>query len=56
MVFHSESNYDYHFIVKELRNKFEGEFNCLAENTEKYETLNSLYIEGKIVFIWIVCK
>ena len=29
---------NYHFIVKELGKEFEGEFNCLGENTEKYET------------------
>ena len=25
-VFHKDSNYDYHFIIKELANKFEGKF------------------------------
>ena len=35
MVFQNGSNYDYHFIVKELTKEFEGEFNCLGENTEK---------------------
>ena len=34
IVFHNGSNYDYHFIVKELAEKFEGKFNCLAENIE----------------------
>ena len=26
VVFHNGSNYDYHFIIKELANKFEGQF------------------------------
>ena len=30
------SNYDYHFIIKELAEEFEEQFNCLGENTEKY--------------------
>ena len=36
-VFHNGSNYDYHFIIKELANDFEGELECLGENTEKYK-------------------
>ena len=31
VVFHSGSNYDYHFIIKELSNDFEGQFECLEE-------------------------
>ena len=34
-VFHNGSNYDYHFIIKKLVNKFEGQFECLEENKEK---------------------
>ena len=30
------SNYNYHFIIEELIKIFEGRFNCLGENTEKY--------------------
>ena len=37
VVFQNRSNYDYHFIIKELAKDFEGEFNCLGENTEKYK-------------------
>ena len=33
---HNGSKYDYHFIFKELAEKFEGEFDCLGENMEKY--------------------
>ena len=36
-VFHNDPNYDYHFIIKELENEFEGKFECLGENTEKYK-------------------
>ena len=36
VVFHNGSTYDYHFIAKDLAEEFEGEFECLSENTEKY--------------------
>ena len=36
IVFLNGSTYDYHFIVKKLAEEFEGEFECLGENTEKY--------------------
>ena len=36
VVFHNGSTYDYHFIIKKLAEKFDGEFECLGENTEKY--------------------
>ena len=35
MDFYNERDYDCHFIIKELANKLEGEFNYLRENTEK---------------------
>ena len=37
MVFHIGSIYDYHSITKVLVNEFQGELNCLRENTEKYK-------------------
>ena len=37
-VFDNGSTYDYHFIIKELAEEFEGQFECLGENTEKYIT------------------
>ena len=40
IVFHNGSIYDYHFIIKELVNEFEGNFDCLGENTEKYITFS----------------
>ena len=38
VVFHNGSTYDYHFIIKELVKEFDGNFECLDENTEKYVT------------------
>ena len=40
VVFHNGSTYDYHFIIKELFKEFEGNFDCLGENTEKYITFS----------------
>ena len=41
VLFHNGSTYDYHFIIKELAKEFEGEFECLRENTEKYVTFSA---------------
>ena len=38
IVFHIRSNYDYHFIIKELAEEFKKQFICLWANTEKYIT------------------
>ena len=40
VVFHNGSTYDYHFIIKELAEEFEGQVECLGENTEKYITFS----------------
>ena len=40
VVFHNGSTYDYHFIIKELAEEFEGESECLGEKTEKYITFS----------------
>ena len=40
VVFHDGSTYDYHFIIKELVKEFEGNFDCLGGNTEKYITFS----------------
>ena len=40
VVFHNGSTYDYHLIIKELAKEFEGEIECLGENTEKYITFS----------------
>ena len=37
-VFHYVLKHDYHFIIKELANTSEGQFEYLGENTEKYKT------------------
>ena len=29
---------NYNFIIKKLEEEFDGQFNCLGENTEKYIT------------------
>ena len=47
VAFHNVSDYDYHFIIKELANEFEGNFECLGENTEKLKKF-SVPIEKKI--------
>ena len=47
VIFHNGSTYDYHFIIKELALKFNGNFECLGENTEKYRTF-SVPIKKKI--------
>ena len=40
IVFHNGSTYDYHFIIKELVKEFDGNFECLGQNTEKYITFS----------------
>ena len=47
VVFYNGSTYDPHFIIKELVKKFNGNFECLGENTEKYITF-SLPMKKKI--------
>ena len=50
VVFHNGSKYDYHFIIKELAEEFQGDFEFLIENTEKYITF-SVPIEKKLKII-----
>ena len=38
VMFHNGSTCDYHFIINELAKEFEGKFERLGENTEKYFT------------------
>ena len=40
VIFHNGSTYDCHFIIKELACEFDGNFECLGENTEKYITFS----------------
>ena len=46
VVFHNRSNYDYHFIITELPNKFEGRFQI----TEKHKTF-SVPVEKEVTKI-----
>ena len=57
VVFHNGSTYDYHFIIKELAKEFNGNFECLGENTEKYITF-SVPIKKKIenIDLEMTCK
>ena len=41
VVFHNGSSYDYHFIIKGLAEEFDGDFECLGENKEKYITFSA---------------
>ena len=40
IILHNGYTYDYNFIIKELVKEFEGNFECLGENTEKYITFS----------------
>ena len=40
IAFHNGSTYDYHLTIKELAKEFNGQFELLAENTEKYITFS----------------
>ena len=40
-VFHNGSTYDYHFIINELAEEFEGEFESLGKTSEKYITFSA---------------
>ena len=46
-MFHNGSICDYHFIIKELVKEFQGNFECLGENTEKHISF-SVPIKKKI--------
>ena len=50
IVFRNGSTYDYHFIIKELAEEFEGKLECLGQNTKKYITF-SVSIKKKITKI-----
>ena len=40
LVFHNGSTYDYHFTINEQAKEFDGQFECLGENTVKYITFS----------------
>ena len=50
IAFHNASNYDYHFVTKELTEKFKKQFACLKRNTEKYITF-TVPIEKEVIRI-----
>ena len=50
IIFHNGSNYDYHFIIKEIAVEFEVQFISLVENIEKYITF-TVSIEKKVTRI-----
>ena len=59
IVFHNVFTYDYHFIIKELVKEFDGNFECLGENTEKYITFSvpvKKEIKNKKIIIEITYK
>ena len=39
-MFYNGINYDFHLIIEQLAHNFDGPFNCLGENTEKYITFS----------------
>ena len=47
------SKYDYHFIIKELAEEFDGQLECLAENIEKFITfsvpIKKDFVNGKTI-------
>ena len=59
VVFHKDSNYDYHFIIKELANEFEVKLESLGKNQEKYKTFSvptEMEVIKIIKVITISCK
>ena len=51
VVFHSGSNYDYHFTMKDLVNEVKAIFEFLGRSTKKYKTF-SVPIEKEIKKNW----
>ena len=45
VVFHNGSTYDFQIVIKQLPKDFDGPFNCLDENTEKYITFSICYFK-----------
>ena len=41
IVFHNGSKYDYHFIINKLAKEFNGQLECLGENTGKHITFSA---------------
>ena len=49
-VFHNGSIYDYHFTINQLAKEFDGQLECLGEDTEKYITF-SVPIKKNLIII-----
>ena len=56
LVFHNGSNYDYHFIMKELANEFERQLECLGENIERYRTFSIPIIVTRNNIVWKLAR
>ena len=56
VVFHSGSNYDYHFIIKELANEFKGQCECLGENTKNTKLFLFQYKKKSEKFIKMLMR
>ena len=50
VTFHNGSNYDYHFIIKELGEEFKTKITCFGENAEKC-IIFTVLIEKKVTRI-----
>ena len=50
-VFHEGSNYHHHFVIKELANEFEWQFECIGKSKEKYKNF-SVPIKRAIINIY----
>ena len=54
-VFHNGSTYNYHFIIKELVQEFDGNFECLGKNTESLliviDLCQCLYQNSSIIYL-----
>ena len=48
LVFHNDSNYDYHFIIKKLWNVFQGKIECHGENFEKLKVF-FVPVKGEVI-------
>ena len=56
VVFHNGSSYDYRFIIKGLAEEFDGYFECLGENKEKYVTFSVPIKKEFNENITIICR
>ena len=48
-LFYSGSNYDYHFVIKELASEFDGKFEGLGEKAENCKTFFQFQQKNNIV-------